>query len=313
MSRSMIGPHFDLEEFRSLYPFRSNYLEMDGLRYHYLDEGEGPPVLMLHGNPTWSFFFRELVLELRRDHRVIVPDHMGMGLSDRPPDERYPYRLESRVKDVRSLLDHLGLDRGIAIVAHDWGGVIGGSLAVRNPDMFSAFAFMNTAAFRMPKGKRLPLSLYFVKHTPVIPAFLIRGFNAFSAIASHIGVEKKMDARVRKGYVAPYNSWGNRIATLRFVQDIPLGPKDPSYGYLKATDEGLDNLKGKPMMVIWGEKDFIFDMEILDVWRERFPLATFLTFPDAGHYVIEDARSEVVTAVANFLRCVPDRGDGGTA
>lgn len=298
----MHGTPFDIAPFRDIYPFEHHWFERNGLRHHYLDEGSGPPVLLLHGNPTWSFYFRELVKGLRSDHRCIAPDHMGMGLSDRPGEDRYDYRLASRIDDVEALLDHLGIGEDITLIAHDWGGVIGAGVAVGHPERFSRFVFMNTAAFRMPEGKRLPLSLYYVKYGLISPTLLIRGINAFSRIASYIGVEKRMDPHVRKGYVAPYNSWRNRLSTLRFVQDIPLVSKDPSYGTLKWIDENLSKLKGKPMLVLWGEKDFIFDMDIFDVWRARFPKARFVTYPDAGHYVIEDARDRILKEVGIALR-----------
>jgi haloalkane dehalogenase len=293
---------FDIAPYKGIYPFEHHWFKKNGLRYHYLDEGEGRPILMLHGNPTWSFMYRELVKELRSDHRCIVPDHMGMGLSDRPDDRKYDHRLASRIDDVESLLDHLGIERDITLIAHDWGGVIGAGVAERRPEAFSRFIFMNTAAFRMPSKKRLPLSLFYVKYGLISPTVMIRGFNAFSGIASRVGVKRKLDPLVRKGYVAPYNSWRNRLATLRFVQDIPLSPKDPSYPILKGIEENLPRLKGKPMLVIWGEKDFIFDLDILRIWRERFPEATFLTFPRAGHYVIEDAQSEIIETIKKDLR-----------
>ena len=107
----------------SLYPFQSRWLDRDGIRMHYLDEGprEAPPVLMLHGNPTWSFYYRDLVLRLRDRYRCIVPDHIGCGLSDKPADERYSYTLEQRVADLHRLLQHLSLDQPLRLVVHDWG------------------------------------------------------------------------------------------------------------------------------------------------------------------------------------------------
>ncbi len=292
---------FDITPYREHYPFKDRWWTHRGLKYHYLDEGEGDPVLMVHGNPTWSFYFRELVKALSKDHRVIVPDHMGCGLSDRPTDGEYDFSLRSRIDDLDSLMEHLGLKGNVTLIAHDWGGVIGSAVAVRHPERFSRFVFMNTAAFRMPEGKRLPFSLYFVKYTPILPTLMIRGFNAFSIIASHIGVEKKLAPDIRKGLTAPYNSWRNRLATLRFVQDIPLGPKDRSYSTLKELDDGLHKLKGRPMLIFWGEKDFIFDLEIRAVWKERFPEARFVNFPDAGHYVLEDARESIVKLTTEFL------------
>jgi pimeloyl-ACP methyl ester carboxylesterase len=135
-----------------LYPFSSHFLETRGLRLHYLDEGprDGPPVLMLHGNPTWSFYYRNLVLALRGQYRCIVPDHIGCGLSDKPGDESYDYRLRSRIEDLDTLLGTLDLRQPLTLVGHDWGGMIGFAWAVRNPDRIARCVVLNTAAFPMP-------------------------------------------------------------------------------------------------------------------------------------------------------------------
>jgi haloalkane dehalogenase len=111
----------------TLYPFQSHWLDLDGLRLHYLDEGprDAPVLLMLHGNPTWSFYYRNLVLALRGRHRCIVPDHIGCGLSDKPGEDRYDYRLKSRIEDVTALVEHVAPERPVTLVVHDWGGMIG--------------------------------------------------------------------------------------------------------------------------------------------------------------------------------------------
>ncbi len=116
-----------------LYPFRGHFLDLQGIRLHYLDEGRGEPVVMVHGNPTWSFYYRELVKALRDDYRVVVPDHVGCGLSDKPDDDRYDYTLDRRVADLEALLDHLGLTSDLTLVLHDWGGMIGMAYASRHP------------------------------------------------------------------------------------------------------------------------------------------------------------------------------------
>ncbi|MBW2390864.1 MAG: alpha/beta fold hydrolase, partial [Deltaproteobacteria bacterium] len=115
------------------YPFQGKILDLDGLRYHYLDEGSGPPVVMVHGNPTWSFYYRDLVLALRGRYRAVAPDHIGCGRSDKPDDSRYEYTLERRVQDLGALIDHLGFDK-VTLVVHDWGGMIGFTWATQNPD-----------------------------------------------------------------------------------------------------------------------------------------------------------------------------------
>jgi len=307
-------PDFDIEALRGMYPFESRWWEHNGLRFHYLDEGEGEVILMLHGNPTWSFYYRDLTKAFRTNFRVIVPDHMGCGLSDRPTDEQYDYRYGTRIRDVEEFLKHLGIKGGVTLIAHDWGGIIGSGVAARNPELFSRFIMMNTAGFRMPEGKRLPWQLWYAKRFPLIPCIQIRGFNAFVRLATVFGLESKMPPEVKKAYTAPYNSWHNRIAVQRFIQDIALHPKEPSYEDIRITDENLHKLEGAPMLMIWGAKDFIFDMDILEEWKRRFPDAEIEVFEDAGHFVLEDATDRIIARIGKFLRKHPlENGTGGSA
>ena len=154
---------------------------------HYLDEGprDAPPVLMLHGNPTWSFYYRNLVLALRDRYRCIVPDHIGCGLSDKPGDEQYDYRLRSRIEDVDALVRHLELDQPLTLVVHDWGGMIGFAWAVKSPDRIARSVILNTAAFPLPEDKKMPPALSLVRDTS-LGAFLVTRFNAFSGIAARV-------------------------------------------------------------------------------------------------------------------------------
>jgi haloalkane dehalogenase len=288
-----------------LYPFTGRFLDLQGLRYHYLDEGRGEPVVMLHGNPTWSFYYRDLVKALRGEYRAIVPDHIGCGRSDKPDDARYSYTLESRVNDLEALLDHLGLRENLALVLHDWGGLIGMAFAHRHPERIKRLVALNTAAFHMPTGKRLPWQLWLCRNTPLGP-LLVRGLNAFCRGAACVGCTRRpMSAEVRAGYLAPYDSWCNRIAVLRFVQDIPLAPADRSYELLTQVQEGLSRFRGVPMLICWGGGDFVFDRHFLDEWVRRFPKAEVRLLPDAGHYILEDAPDEVIPLVRAFLQRHP--------
>ena len=292
----------DTSPFRHLYPFKSNYLDLNGLKYHYLDEGAGNPVIMLHGNPTWSFYYRSLIKKLSAGYRIIVPDHIGCGLSDKPDRKSYDYRLKSRVDDLDALFEHLNLKRKISLVVHDWGGMIGMAFALRHRKIIDRMVIMNTAAFLPPENKKLPFSLWVVRNIKPFAAVAVLGFNLFSFgalfLASHRGLSKE----VRKGLSAPYNSWKNRIATLKFVQDIPVGPKDPSYRLVKDVDHNLHKMKDIPMLICWGKRDFVFDHDYLAEWQRRFPKAEVHTFPDAGHYVLEDARDRVVDIVGKFFK-----------
>lgn len=296
---------------RQLYPFEGSIFETRGLKLHYLDEGpkNAPPVLMLHGNPTWSFYYRNLVLALRGSFRCIVPDHIGCGLSDKPPEADYDYRLASRIEDLDALVDHLQLERPITLVVHDWGGMIGMAWAVKNPGRVARLVVMNTAAFPLPPDKRMPPALSLVRDH-ALGAWLVRRFNAFSAIAARVGFKKPVSSEVREGYVHPYDSPENRIATLKFVQDIPLAPGDPGYDILINTAEGLHLLDDKPCLIAWGERDFVFDRPFLTQWQKHFPEAETLTFPDCGHYILEDAGAELIDTICHFIGIREDSNDG---
>lgn len=286
---------------KDLYPFTGQFLDRDGLRYHYLDEGSGEPVVMLHGNPTWSFYYRNLVQALSGSYRTIVPDHIGCGLSDKPGDDRYDYTLKSRVDDLERLLDHLGLDTGITLVVHDWGGMIGMAYASRHPERIRRLVVLNTGAFHLPKTKRFPLALRICRDSE-LNTFLVRGLNLFSGVASVIGCKRKpMNARLRQAYRAPYNTWEHRIATLRFVQDIPLRPGDKAYDIVSEVEAGLHRFRKLPMLICWGEFDFVFDRHFLAEWRKHFPEAEVHSFPDCGHYILEDAAEEVIPLIKDFL------------
>ncbi len=295
---------FDLAPFRHLYPFESHYLDRGGIAYHYLDEGKGEPLVLLHGNPTWSLYFRELILALRDSYRVIVPDHIGCGLSDKPDDSRYRYTLKSRVDDLEALLEHLKINENITLILHDWGGGIGMGYASRYPERIARLVVMNTAAFLLPKTKTFPWTLSIARDLK-IGAFLVRAFNAFSFVATYVAAKRPLSREVRLAYRAPYNSWRNRIATLRFVQDIPVKPNDPAYPIMKEIEEGLERFRSVPMLICWGEKDFVFDRHFLARWCEFFPEAEVHPYPDAGHYVLEDAHEQIVPLVRNFLLAHP--------
>jgi haloalkane dehalogenase len=285
---------------RELYPFEGRYLEIGGVRMHYLDEGRGEAVLCVHGNPTWSFYYRRLVDELRGSHRVIVPDHIGCGRSEMPGDERYPYTLARRVDDLEELVDHLGLE-DLTLVVHDWGGAIGCGWAVRHPERVRRLVILNTAAFHLPAGKRMPWQLSLVRDTPLGP-LLVRGLNAFARGAARTACTRvRMSRELQDAYCAPYDSWAARRAVLRFVQDIPLRAGDPAHEPLSRIEAGLAALVDRPALILWGARDFVFDHHFLAVWRRLLPTAEVHEFADCGHYVLEDAAEQIIPLVRRFL------------
>lgn len=288
------------------YPFKSHFLSVNGQQMHFLDEGDSgaPPVVMVHGNPTWSFFFRKAVLALRGSYRCIVPDHIGMGLSGKPPQAAYGYRLHNRIDDLQALLEQLGIRERIILLLHDWGGMIGMGYAGRQPQRIAAAVILNSAAFQAPADAPLPWQLRLARS--VLGPLLVQGLNAFCRGArNNCVVRAPLDPRVRHAYLAPYNNWHNRLAVLRFVQDIPLTPQEPSYDVVTQVDRGLVKLKKIPMCLCWGMQDFMFTPGFLEQWRARFPDAEVHTFASAGHYLLEDAADEVIPIIRKFLKRAP--------
>ena len=294
-------------DWRKLYPFASHELRLDGLRYHYLDEGQGDVLLLVHGNPTWSFYWRDLILRWRERYRVIAVDHIGCGLSDKPQD--YPYRLSQHVQNLSSLVRHLELG-GVTLVAHDWGGAIGVGAAQAEPDRFVRFVLMNTAAFR---STEIPLRIR-VCRTPLFGPLAVRGGNAFARAALRMAVShpERMTPEIQAGFLAPYDSWANRVAIQRFVEDIPLGPRDVSYQTLAEIERRLPGMARHTWQFIWGMRDWCFTPRFLERFLEFIPQAEVHRLEDAGHYVVQDAHERIGPLVEQFLAAHPLRPTGAS-
>ena len=289
------------------YPFTPHQFEVrPGLSMSYLDEGprEGEVIVMLHGNPSWSYYWRHLVLGLRDRYRCIVPDHVGMGLSDKPGDDRYSYTLQSRIDDLDALLKHLRIDGPVTLAVHDWGGMIGFGWALRDPSRVKRLVITNTAAFPLPMDKRFPKRLAMGRDSR-IGGWLIRRFNLFARGAARFGTERKLPRDVRAAYAGVYHGWDQAISTLRFMQDIPLGEGDAAWPLLKATEAALPGYADRPAFIGWGLRDFVFDRHFLAGFRSALPQAEVRAFDDAGHYVLEDKHEVLVPAVRGFLDTHP--------
>ncbi|KPU82121.1 alpha/beta hydrolase [Psychromonas sp. PRT-SC03] len=286
----------------TLFPFKRNYLDRNGQKYHYINEGQGEPVVMIHGNPSWSFYYRDLVKALRHDNQCIVSDHIGCGFSSKPSDDDYDYCLSNRIDDLEALLDSLNITQNITLVVHDWGGMIGMGYAERHPDRIKRLVILNTSAFHLPNTKKLPLALSICRNT-CLGTFLVRGLNAFSSVASYIGVKRKaMSKEIREAYVMPFNSWKNRISTLRFIQDIPLKESDKSYALVSKISASVTQFKNTPTLICWGMQDFVFDANFLNLWKEKMPHAQINEFADCGHYILEDASAQVIPLITEFIK-----------
>jgi pimeloyl-ACP methyl ester carboxylesterase len=282
----------------SEYPFAPRSFDTPGgARMSFLDEGPraDSAVLMLHGNPTWSFYYRHLVSALAPQRRCVVPDHIGMGLSEKPQD--YDYTLATRIADIEALVASLELKQ-IDLVVHDWGGAIGFGLAARHPELIRRLVVLNTGAFASP---RIPARIALCK-APLVGPLLVRGANGFAWPATWMAMHRRaLSADEKRGYLLPYDSWANRVAVSAFVQDIPMSPSHRTWKTLAEVERGLGQFRDRPALIVWGGQDFCFNDSFLARWREELPQAKVHRIADAGHYVLDDARDEVLPIVSAFL------------
>jgi pimeloyl-ACP methyl ester carboxylesterase len=285
------------------YPFPANYFSTKAGKLHYVDVGHGPVVIMVHGNPTWSYMYRHLITALQGSYRVIAIDHLGCGKSDKPQD--FPYRLRDHIGNLSALLGHLQI-REFSLIVHDWGGPIGIGCALDRINELQRLVILNTAAFR---STLMPWRIRICR-VPFLGAILVRGLNGFAGAAQYMAVEKTLPKDVARGFLAPYDSWKNRVAIHKFVIDIPLSPSHPSYETLRQIERGLSALREnrRPIFIGWGGRDFCFNDQFYKEWVARFPEAKTRYYPDAGHYVLEDKTTELISDIKQFL-LAPDEYD----
>lgn len=295
------------------FPYESKSIRIDGLKYAYVDEGEGDhPIVAVHGNPTWSFYWRRLFSDLTHNHqtpgrttqgpitqghRVLAVDHIGCGRSDKP--QTYDYTLARHRDNLLEWIDRLGLSN-ITLVVHDWGGAIGLAAAVQQPDKFSRLIVTNTGAFPPPY---IPLRISACR-IPLAGTIAVRGFNAFAGAAVSMATHRyaKLPESAASGLLAPYDSWHNRVAIDRFVKDIPASKNHPTYSVLSDLEAKLSTLSDKPILLVWGMKDWCFRPECLRRFQQHWPTAKTVELDDVGHYVMEDAPEQMIEAVKTFLR-----------
>jgi len=298
-----------------LYPFRSRFVTVGrgtatggtrGHRMHYVDEGSGPVVVCLHGNPTWGFLFRNLIAALRDDFRVIVPDHVGCGLSQQPGD--VCFRAGDRLGHLEDLLAELGIGR-FSLVMHDWGGPLGTGLAVRRPADVERLVYFNTTLAEMAL---LP-GMIRRAAAPVIGRLLTQDTMQFLKLLTSFGVVQAMPEEVRRAYLRPYRTRAGRRAIWGFVQDIPFSPSHPTAPLMDDMVARLPALADTPVKIIWGMKDPCFHPGILRHVAARFPQADVVRIPDASHLVLEDAPGQSIAAVREFLGPAPVVAPAATA
>ncbi|MFM8572761.1 MAG: alpha/beta fold hydrolase [Pirellula sp.] len=289
-------------DWRKLYPFASHYLELDSsVRMHYVDESGAPDgssvsskankpcIVAVHGNPTWSFYYRSIVEQYSKTHRVLAVDHVGCGLSDKP--QRYEYCLAKHTDNLVRWIDALDL-RQIVMVVHDWGGAIGLGAALKRLDRIAGLVVLNTGAFPPPY---VPWRIAACRF-PVLGSFAMRYLNAFALAATRMAIDRldRLEPSVQAGLLAPYNSPANRIGIDTFVRDIPLRHSHKTYRVLSELERDLPKLGHLPIDLVWGMKDWCFTPECLSRFQSVWPEAQVHQLPDVGHYVMEEAPEDVL-------------------
>ena len=283
------------------YPFAQHFLELaPDVRIHYIDEGPkdnaASTILCVHGNPTWSFYYRSILSRFRNTHRVVALDHVGCGLSDKP--QQYPYTLSQHTSNLIRLIDELDL-QNITLVVHDWGGAIGLGAAVERTERFRSLLILNTAAFPPPYIPRRIAAC----RIPLLGSWAIRHANVFARAAITMAIDRlpKLSSNARDGLLAPYDSPHNRIAIDGFVKDIPMSPRHPTWNVLMRLESNLSKLSGLPIRFVWGMRDWCFRPECMERMNLAWPNATRRELMDVGHYVMEEASSEVLEELQKLV------------
>ncbi len=270
-----------------LFPFQSRWFDEAGPRVHYIDEGAGRPVLMFHGNPTWSFLYRKVIQQLSGRFRCVAMDYPGFGLSERPSG--YGYTSEEHARVIGKLVDHLNLD-GFIVVGQDWGGPIGMTIAMERANRVAGMVFANTW-YWPAKGSLVTFSL--VMSSPPLQ-WLILHRNSFVNFIMPRSVATPMDANVFKSYQDAQPNPEARRGVAEFPRQIRLAR--PMLERLAATAPKA--LGAKPMELVWAMKDPAFGNEqVLARWQRDFPSANVTKLANANHYIQEDAPDAVAAAV----------------
>jgi haloalkane dehalogenase len=270
---------------------------------HYVDEGpKNPPesglletLLFVHGNPTWSFHWRELIDGLSPHSRCIAPDHLGCGMSDKPPRDQ---RLDHHIENLATLIDTLALEN-VTLVAQDWGGAIGLGAMLRMPQRLKRIVLFNTGAF---PPRYIPWRIRACR-VPLLGRLAVQGANLFSraALRMTLARHQRLDPAVAAGYLAPYDAWTSRRAVFAFVKDIPTQPSHPTWQTLVQIETRLPSLADRPALLIWGMRDWCFRPDCLDRFVEAWPHAEVHRLADVGHWVVEDALDESLALVERFV------------
>lgn len=291
------------ETFEGTFPFAPHYHSIDGVDMHFVDEGSGEPVVMVHGDPTWGYLYRNFIPVLSQRRRCVVPDQMGMGKSANP-QERSLYRLQQHRANLEALLLHLDL-HDITLVLHDWGGPVGLGVATRHPERIKRLVLMNTWAFVPWPGGPFPRLLELIRSERGEAFVLQKNGYLEPALRGTTYHSEQLTKIVMEAYRAPYPTPESRLALLCWSRDIPVQETDVSYAEMKQIEQGLSQFSRIPILLVWGMKDPVLSVSVLHRWQQLYPHATTHELEDASHFLQEDAPERVVQWIEAFLDANP--------
>lgn len=271
---------------QDLYPFADHWAEIDGHLVHYVDEGTGPTLLFLNGNPSWSFGWRDVITRLAPTFRCIAPDYPGFGLSVARPG--FDFKPSSQSPVVERLVDQLGLT-DITLVVYDWGGPIGLGLAGRRPDLVRALVIGNTWGWPMKStSTRLFSSLF---GGPLGP-LLVDRLNLILRLFMPLSLKRaKLSDAEKAAYYGPFPR-GRRRPMRVFPREIVTGG-----AYLRSVEAGLPGLTGKPALLLWADGSIGLGDAVLARWQALFPDARIVPLARVGRYLDEDAPADIADAI----------------
>lgn len=272
---------------RSLFPFTSRTLDIDGNVIHYIDEGSGPTLLLLHGNPTWSFLYRHMVRKLSPHFRCVALDYPGFGLSRAKSGYTFLPREHSSI--LARFVNHLAL-RDLTIMVQDWGGPIGLGFASRHPELVRALVLGNTFAWPAQRSKGMSAFSKIVGSGPA--KFLITRYNALAKWLIPAGINRKLTDQELAAYMGPFSTPASRLPMWIFAREILASGE-----YLAQVEAGLSTLKDKPALVVWGEADGAFRTPDRLRLLKHFPNHTVHLLPRAKHFIQENAPDEICAAI----------------
>lgn len=277
---------------RILYPFLHYTFRLENGQMHYVDEGQGEPVVFVHGTPTWSFVWRQQIKSLSRTHRCIAPDHLGFGLSDKPAD--FAYTPEAHARNLEQLIGHLQL-KDITLVVHDFGGPIGLNYALRHPENVKRIVLLNTWMWSLEEERQIMKISSFMSGSVGRFLYLNLGFSPRMLLPKGYHERRHLSKDVLRHYLKPLNNARNRLGTWYFAAALKA-----SASWFDQLWQQREKLRGIPMLILWGEKDALLPLSLLEKWQKTYPEATVRRYK-AGHFVQEEKGGEIADALKEFM------------